>query len=132
MLLPVRHGFTLLEALIAIVIVGMAAAAASAAFGTELRSAGRAGHALRAAALAEQRLSALTLQPYEGLVPLPDSLARGRFALPNADYQWTATVRASNEDPALLDARVRIAWSNGDFLLVSRLYRRKPLGAVFR
>jgi prepilin-type N-terminal cleavage/methylation domain-containing protein len=75
-----RRGFTLVESLIALTIVGLAAVSAVAAFGTELRTAERARRGLEAAALAEERLTMLELLPTHTLGRLPDSLSRGRLA----------------------------------------------------
>jgi hypothetical protein len=56
----------------------------------------------QARALAENRLAAARHSPYDDLVHLPDSLARGRFDPPFEMYEWNATSREVRRrcDPA--------------------------------
>jgi prepilin-type N-terminal cleavage/methylation domain-containing protein len=121
-----RRGFTLIEAAIAVVIVGLASVAVLGAFGTELRTADRARRALESRALAEQRLTALQLAPVVLLDRLPDSLARGRFDRPFDAYSWKAAAVLSRDVEFLYDLSVQVAWDGGDFELVSRAYRPPP------
>src|SRR6059036_69164 len=59
---PVRsEGFTLLEVVVALAIVGIAGVAALEAFGAEVRGADKTQQALPAAALAEERLGRFAL-----------------------------------------------------------------------
>ena len=116
-------GFTLLEALIAVVIVGLAAAAALETVGAELRTATRARHALHASALAEHRLETIRVLPVPELRSLPDSVRRGTFAAPLERYGWTAAVREVAGEPGLYDAEVVVRWEGGSFPLQTRLYR---------
>ena len=120
-------GFTLLEALVAIMIVGLAAVAALETVGAELRTASRAKHALHAAALAEYRLETLRVLPPAELRSLPDSLDGGAFPAPLQRYRWTAATREVAGEPGLFDASVVIAWDGGSFRLATRLYRPEPM-----
>ena len=86
------RGFTILEAVVALAIVGLAGVAALEAVGGEIRGIDRAREAYTTAALAQDRLATITVLPPEDLNPLPDSLARGTFAEPFKDYRWTATL----------------------------------------
>ena len=122
-----RPGFTLLEAMIALVILGLAAVAALSAFGTELRAADRARHALEAEALAAERLATVRLLGARELAPLPDSIARGRFAAPFESYHWTTTLRPVLGEPALYSVVTTIAWERGTFAVQTRLYRPPPV-----
>ena len=81
------HGFTLLEVLVAFVIVGLAIAAATGAFETGIVGADRAGQQVRALILAESKLSELST-----VEPLTAGQHEGRLA----SYTWRATVTAMN------------------------------------
>ena len=122
-----NRGFTLLEALVAVMIVGLTAVAALETVSAELRTASRAKHALHATALAEYRIETLRLLSPAELRSLPDSLERGDFAPPLERYRWTATTREVPGEPGLYDARVVVTWHGGSFPLSTKLYRPEPL-----
>ena len=122
-----RHGFTLLEAAVAMMIIGVVSAAALSAFAADLRAADRAQRMLPAAALAEDRLAVLEMAP-STLEVLADSLKRGRFDAPFDDYVWTADVRRLRGLPGLVELRVDVSWAAGSFSLTERLYN--PLTTV--
>ena len=122
-----RTGFTLLEAAIALVIVGMAAVAVLSSFGTTLRTSARARRTLEAEALATQRLAYASLLSHAELAHLPDSVARGRFDAPFEEYRWETTARERRDDDALFDVRVEVAWTDGRYALPTRLYRPAPM-----
>ena len=118
-----RSGFTLLEATIAVMIVGMAAAAVLSSLGTTLRTATRARQGLEAEALASQRLARATLLDRDDLAHLPDSIARGHFAPPYAAYEWRTTSAEVRGEPDLFDVAVDVSWPDGRYSLPTRLYR---------
>lgn len=117
-----RRGFTLLEGAAAVVVIGITSAAAMAAFGAELRAAGRLRHAAEAEALARQRLAELQLLPREQLESLPDSVARGAWGPPFDAYRWSAAAAAVPDAVNLVELRVEVRWPNGSYLLATRLY----------
>jgi type II secretory pathway pseudopilin PulG len=121
-------GFTLLEAVVALTVVGLVGIAALGTVGAEFRTADAVQRHLVAAALAEERLAAVRLLDDRDLAGLPDSLARGTFAAPFAEYAWEAGTRVAPEDRALVDATVRVSWPRGAYALETRLYRppRRP------
>ena len=121
-----RAGFTLLEAAVAISIVTVVVVGAMAAFGADLRAAGRAGGLLPATSLATERMAALELTDPMTLRALPDSLARGVFEAPFADYSWTASAREVRGDPGLMQLDVRVAFTGGEYSLAVRRYRPLP------
>lgn len=118
-----RPGFTLLEALIALTITGLAGVAALAAFGAEMRTASRARQVLPAVPLAEQRLAVLRMLKAAELRHLPDSLENGVFDPPFHEYSWTARVSELSGESELLDATVRVSWAHGSYELRTRVFR---------
>ncbi|MGQ0640477.1 MAG: type IV pilus modification PilV family protein [Gemmatimonadaceae bacterium] len=123
----VRRGFSLLEALVALTIVGLAAVGTLRAYGGEIRSAERARWTLTAAALAEEQLSRLRLTPRSTLDFSPDSLRKGAFARPFDRFTWTASVTRVQSQRDLFDINVQV--SEGDVILrrMARVYRPQRL-----
>jgi type II secretory pathway pseudopilin PulG len=120
---PAAAGFSLLEAVVALAIVGTTSIAALAAFGAELRASARARVALEAQALAEDRLGWVRLLQRDELSPLPDSMARGEFAPPWSDYRWVAEAEPLLDCPDLFEVRVTVTSSETELRLATRLYR---------
>jgi type II secretion system protein I len=118
-----RSGFSLLEALVALTILGLAAVASLASLGAQLRGADRARAALVGEALAQDRLARLRLARADALAHLPDSLARGRFPRPWAGFRWTATSRTDRERPDLVEVTVEIVSPDSRSSLATVLYR---------
>ena len=122
-----RRGFTLLEALIALLIVGLAVVATVEAFGGGLRAEREVSRHLEAVALAEARINELALLA-------PDSLAlyavprEGVFPAPFGQYRWRAVVREEVGSPALLRAAVMVAWGASSYELETVFYKRGRRG----
>lgn len=111
----------LLEAAVALLIVGLVAGAALELYAANMRATTREAGLLAATVLAQDRLAAVRLLEPEKLARLPDSLASGRFDVPFAGYRWHAsTARSRSGD--LYDIRVEIDWAGGAFTVASRLY----------
>jgi prepilin-type N-terminal cleavage/methylation domain-containing protein len=126
-----RSGFTLLEAAIAVMIVGLAAVAVLSSFGTTLRTGERARRGLEAEALAGQRLAIASLLSNAELTHVPDSVSRGRFDTPFDGYAWQTTAREVRGEEGLFDVAVEVTWENGRYELPTRLYRpAEKLGAT--
>ena len=123
-----RRGISLFEAVAGLTIVGMVAASAMAATAREMRTAARARRALEVEALATSRLDWMALTTDVQLQSLPDSIARGTFPDPLAEYSWRTTVEPVAQESGLYDVAVSIRWKDGDkdatYDLRSRLYRR--------
>jgi type II secretory pathway pseudopilin PulG len=118
---PVRRGFMLLESAAALLVIGLTASAALQVYAAEMRAAAREPRLLTATVLAQDRLAAVRLVASERLGRLPDSLARGRFDAPFADYRWqVSTARQANTD--IYDVHVAITWDDGTFATWSRIY----------
>jgi prepilin-type N-terminal cleavage/methylation domain-containing protein len=116
-------GFSLLEAVVALAIVGVAAVAGLGSLGAELRAAERAQRTLEASALAGHHLTRIRVLPPTALTPLPDSLREGRFPPPMNEYAWRAHVRPVRGEADLFDVAVEVVWEGGAFPLHARLYR---------
>lgn len=121
-----QRGFSLLEALIALTIVGLAAVAGLSAFAAQLRAAERTRTALEAQSLAEEQMAQLRVLPARSYRSLPDSLRHGHFAPPFERYEWRRAVRARPGMPDLFSASVEILWAGGSYALETRLYRPLP------
>lgn len=128
-------GFALLEAIVALTIVGLAAIASMATFGAELRAEERALRTIEARALGEERLSQLRLQPASTLIALPDSLRSGQFEAPYAAYHWEQAAKPQREIPGLFEIEVTVLRSadpgmtlsanDGRWHFASRLFRSR-------
>ena len=122
----VPRGITLLEAVVAIAIVGMTSVAALESVGGEMRTAERARRAIEVEALATSRLEFMDLLTDRELQSLPDSVEKGTFAAPLNEYSWTTTSSPVSEQPGLYDVRVNVSWANGRYSLRTYLYRTPP------
>ncbi len=122
-----RRGITLLEAVVAIAIVGMTSVAALEAAGGEMRTAERARRAIEVEALASSRLEFMDLLTDRELQSLPDSVEKGRFAAPLDEYSWTTTSTPVSEQAGVYDVRVSVAWPSGSYTLRTYLYRTPRL-----
>lgn len=128
-----RAGFTLLEAVVALTIVGTVAIGALEAYAVEARAAVRARQSAPAAALARERLSRLERLDAHLLRTLPESLSRGLFSAGPTSYEWAAAVRAVAGEPDLYELAVDVRWPDGALALRGRSYRPPlvmPLGGA--
>ena len=123
---PAERGFTLIEAIVALAIVGCAGVAALEAVGAEVRGAERAREAYHVAALAQDRLTAIAVVPAAQLDLLPDSLASGAFPVPFEAYGWTITARQSLEEADLYHVQLEIHGSRSHYGVETLLYRPRP------
>jgi len=123
-----RPGFTLLEATVAMVVLGTVAIGALAAFAAEARAAARANALAPAAALARERLSRLELLDAHALRTLPESLSRGSEALGTQSYEWSATAHAVAGESDLYDLAVEVRYEDGRYALRTRSFRPAVTG----
>lgn len=124
-----RSGFTLLEALVALVILGTAVSAALGAFGGGLRAAAAVHAHANGVRLAESRLNELALLPSDSLVYYADQ-REGRFAAPMEGFGWRARVTRVSGTEGLLRAVVVVAWNGGDYRLTTEYFRRDLVSGV--
>ena len=130
MLMRARSGFSLLEAVVALAIVGVTAVGALAAVGAELRAADDARTALEAEALAVHRMKTIEMLTAEQLQRVPDSLARGKFEPPFERYRWTVATEPVMGEEGLTEVTVEVEWKTGSFPLRTRLFRRPTLSSL--
>ena len=125
-----RRGFTILEAVIALAVVGLAGVSALEAMGAEIRAADRAAEAYTLAALAQDRLAVIASVSPRTLSALPDTLARGTFPPPFAIYRWTGSVQPVAGAGELYDVTVTISGERRDYAVRTRLFRPLPTGIL--
>ena len=125
-----RSGFSLLEAVVALAIVGVTAVGALASVGAELRAADDARTTLEAEALAVYRMSTLEMLTADQLQRIPDSLARGTFDPPFERYRWTASSEPVMGEEGLSEVQLDIHWKGGTFPLRTLLFRPSPFAAM--
>lgn len=119
---PVRHGFTMLEAVVALAIVGLVCVGVLGAYGSAIRADVIAADRLPLAVLATERIAAVDLEP-GSLQRLPDSLARGTFATPYATATWETETRRVDQVDGLYDVIVRVRDGTDVYTLRTRRYR---------
>jgi len=121
-------GFTILEAVVAMTIIGLVAVSMLATFGAELRASDRARTVLEMESLAEERYAGLLLLGPAALRQLADSLREGSFAAPFDRYHWTATAHQAEGQRDLVNVAVEVSWEGGRYPLTGRLFRPLPRG----
>ncbi len=113
----------MLEAVVALAIIGLVCVSVLAAFGVALRADIIAADRLPLAALATERLSAIDLST-GALDHLPDSLAHGSFSAPYQSATWIADSRRVSQTDELYDVAVSVHDGSDTFTLRTRRYRR--------
>ena len=121
-----RAGFVLMEALVALVIIGLTAIGLLAATAAQVRTADKAAQLLTARSLAEERLAMLRVLTYDQLSDVPDSLAAGRFPPPFEAYGWRAEVTPADGEYDLFSAAVVVFVNDEEFPLRTLLHVPQP------
>ncbi|MGH7517993.1 MAG: type II secretion system protein [Gemmatimonadales bacterium] len=116
-------GFSLLEAVVALAIVGLAAVASTEAVAAHLRAAERTVTALEQEALVQDRLARTRLLAAEELAHLPDSMAGGKFEVPWDEVAWRAASEADRSRPGLFQVTVEIGSGASQRRIETRVYR---------
>ena len=122
-----RRGISLLEAVVAIAVVGMTAVSALESVGAGLRTAEKSRRAIEAEALASSRLEFLDLLSDRELQTLPDSVESGKFAAPLDEYSWKTSSTPYSDQAGVYDVRITVAWPTGAYTLKTYVYRQPPL-----
>ena len=119
-----RRGISLLEAVVAIAIVGMTAISALESVGSGMRTAEKSRRAIEAEALASSRLEFMDLMTETQLQSLPDSVAKGQFDKPLDEYSWTTTSAPVDDQAGVYDVRITVTWPTGTYAIRTYLYRQ--------
>lgn len=118
----VRAGFVLLEAVVALAIIGLVSIALLATTAAQVRTADKAQLLLTARALAEERMAMLRSLGYLELLDVPDSLAAGTFPPPFEAYAWQAEVAPADGEYDLFTARIVVSVADEAFPLMTLLH----------
>ena len=122
-----ERGFTLVEVMVALTILGIAVVslmtAASGALSTEQAST----RLLEAVTLADSKLSEITALPLTELGPYLE-VRSGRFPDELREYEWEATVSRSPESDRLWSAVVTVTWPKGRYGIETVFYRAGRVG----
>jgi len=124
---PGQRGFVLLEAVVALAILGVASIALLQVRAQQIRVATQAQELLTAQALAEDRIAAFRVLDYELLAEPPDSLMEGTFPPPFQDFRWTAQVALMEDEYDLFGVRVEVMGPNESFPLRTLLHRARSV-----
>ena len=122
-----RQGISLLEAVVAIAIVGLTSVSALEAVGGDMRTAERARRAIVVEALAGSRLEFMDLLTDRELQALPDSVESGKFPAPLDEYSWKTTAAAVSDQAGVYAVRLTIDWPTGSYVVRTYQYRQPPL-----
>lgn len=117
-----ERGFTLIETIVALTIVGLTAVALAESFAGGLRGQAAVAHNLEAVALAEAKLYELALLPTDSLARY-DRSPGVPFPAPFGDYRWSARARPVADRPGLIGLAVLVVWPRGEYSLETVLYR---------
>lgn len=120
-------GFVLLEAVIALAIIGVVAVGVLAATASQVRTADKAGVLVVARALAEDRITAFRILGFEELQDPPDSLLAGTFPPPFDAFAWTASVVPTEGEHDLFTLEIVTRGRGESLPLTTLLHRPRPL-----
>lgn len=115
-------GFTLLEAVVALMVVGLAVAGSLEAASRALAGQEEATRHAEATALAETRLNQIGVLPRDSLAGLGSTGWR-RLDLSDRTYRRTTSVRRAEDGEHLWRATTRVAWPGGSVELGTVFYR---------
>lgn len=117
-----NRGFTLVEAAVALLLLGVALVPLLHSVTAGVRAEGDLAARLNAVPLAESRMEELALLPLDSLRDYL-TVRRGSFAAPFERYRWSALLRPSAASPALVQAAVRVEWEGGGYSLETFFHR---------
>jgi len=122
-----RSGFVLLEAVVALAILGMASIVLLQVRAQQIRVATQARELLTAQALAEDRISAIRMLDYELLADPPDSLMAGVFPDPFEAFSWQAQIALMEDEYDLFGVEVEVLGPAERFPLRTLMHRPRSV-----
>ena len=125
-----RGGFVLLEAVVALAILGVASIVLLQVRAQQIRVATQARELLTAQALAEDRIAALRMLDFLLLSEPPDSLLDGTFPEPFQDFRWVAEVELLEDEYDLFGVEVTVEGPAERFPLRTLIHRPRPILAA--
>jgi len=120
-------GFTLVEAMVALTIMGLAVVTLLTATARAVEAERGAVAHREAVTLADAKLNELAGLPRWALAEYAGRKG-GRFSGELDRYEWTANVEISPDSPRLLLAEVVVRWPEGSVALETTLYRVARIG----
>lgn len=118
-----ERGFSLLEVVVALALVGLTVIGALNVATSDLRASRAAAEQLEAASLVEDVLEELTLAARDGTIRI-ESRDGGGFPPPLDQYRWVARSRAVDYERDLAELTVTVQWPHGSISVATRL----PIG----
>ena len=126
----VRRGFVLMEAVVALAIIGLFAIGLLSMVGAQVRGADRSKVLLLERALAEDRLMAVQMLDNEDLSDVPDSLTAGTFAEPFEDFTWSIKVDSVGGEYDLFHADISVTGGGYTLPLQTLIHEPRPVTTV--
>ena len=124
-----RGGFVLMEAVVALAIIGLVSIALLATTAAQVRTADKASLLLTARTLADERMATLRMLSYDQLREVPDSLVTGTFPAPFENWSWRAEVVQINENEEydLFSVGVAVDGFDESFALRTLVHEPRPV-----
>ncbi len=124
---PRQRGFVLLEAVVALAILGVASIVLLQVRAQQIRVATQARELLTAQALAEDRISAIRVLDFLLLEEPPDSLLSGVFPPPFEEFSWSVSIALMEDEYDLFGVEVEVLGPYERFPLRTLIHRPRPL-----
>lgn len=121
-----RGGFTLLESVVALLILGLALTPLLSAVSAGVRAQGGLEAMHDGVALAEAKMAELALTPVDS-IPHYLQAREGWFPAPFGGYRWRVLLRPEPESPALVRGAVLVQWKDGEYSLETLFHRPEML-----
>jgi hypothetical protein len=121
------NGFVLLEAVVALAILGVASIVLLQVRAQQIRVATQARELLTAQALAEDRIAAIRILDYELLADPPDSLMGGVFPPPFEEFTWRTEIALMEDEYDLFGVEVEVVGPAERFPLRTLVHRARSV-----
>lgn len=112
-------GFTLIEVVAALAVVGLVLAAALGTAAADARASRRAVDVTEASALAEDLLLRTPFLRWDSLTAF-GSQGEGRFPAPMERFRWSVETARVSGEPELVEATVVVEWEDGVYAASTR------------